>query len=96
MGSHARRGARGKSLADDALWELTSLSSFLLIGFWGSRSDGPQGCEDGPDRYRRGRPGAAGRGAAARPHRRQLRTHRGPRGWRADPRPRPVSAGADT
>lgn len=43
----------------------------------------PQGCEDGPDRYRRGRPGAAGRGAAARPHRRQLRTHRGPRGWRA-------------
>ncbi|WP_164034386.1 proton-conducting transporter transmembrane domain-containing protein, partial [Serratia marcescens] len=24
-------------------WELTSLSSFLLIGFWGSRSDARKG-----------------------------------------------------
>lgn len=76
-------------------WELTSLSSFLLIGFWGSRSDARKGARMALT-VTGGRPGAAGRGAAARPHRRQLRTHRGPRGWRADPRPRPVSAGADT
>lgn len=33
-------------------WELTSLSSFLLIGFWGSRSDARKGARMA-DRYRR-------------------------------------------
>lgn len=95
-GLHARRGARGKSLADDALLGADQPVLVPAHRLLGQPFRRPQGCEDGPDRYRRGRPGAAGRGAAARPHRRQLRTHRGPRGWRADPRPRSVSAGADT
>ena len=48
----------------------------------------------GADRDRRRRPLPAGRHAAARPHRRQLRARRGAGGGRAHPRARALPAGA--
>ncbi len=37
-------------------WELTSLSSFLLIGYWKHLPEGPGRCADGACRDRHGRP----------------------------------------
>ena len=67
-------------------WELTSLSSFLLIGFWGSRSDARKGARMALT--------VTGGGGLALLAGVLLLGHIA--GWRADPRPRSVSAGADT
>ena len=58
-------------------WELTSLFSFLLIGYWHHNAQRARRRAHGADRHRR----PAGlcllrRRAAARPHRRQLRPRR--------------------
>ena len=60
-------------------WELTSLFSFLLIGYWHHRARRAARRAHGADRHRRRRPVPARRRAAARPHRRQLRPRRGAR-----------------
>ena len=57
-------------------WELTSVFSFLLIGYWTHRKDARRGARMAFTVTASGRPGAAGRRAAARPHRRQLRARR--------------------
>ena len=81
----------GVVLSDNLLllvvfWELTSLSSFLLIGYWRHQRRRAARRAHGADRHRRRRPGAAGRRAAARPDRRQLRPRRGAGRRRPDPR----------
>jgi hypothetical protein len=58
-------------------WELTSLFSFLLIGYWHHRKRCAARRAHGAHRHRRGRPVPAGRHAGARPHRGQLRPGRG-------------------
>jgi multicomponent K+:H+ antiporter subunit A len=70
----------GVVLSDNLLllvvfWELTSLSSFLLIGYWHHRQDARR-ARAWRSRHRGRRPVPAGRGAAARPHRGQLRSGR--------------------
>ena len=54
-------------------WELTSLFSFLLIGYWHHNASRARRRAHGADRHRRRRALPARRRAAARPHRRQLR-----------------------
>lgn len=49
-------------------WELTSLASFLLIGFWTTQSASAQGRPHGADRDRRRRAGPVGRRITAGPH----------------------------
>ena len=61
----------GVVLSDNLLtlfvfWELTSFSSYLLIGFDHERARRPGGGPAGAARHRRRRPGAAGRRRAAR------------------------------
>ena len=60
----------GVVLSDNLLllvvfWELTSVSSFLLVGYWGHRAEARAGRAHGAGRHRRGRAGAAGRHRAA-------------------------------
>ncbi len=71
-------------------WEMTSISSFLLIGFWSHRQDAREGTHGAGD-HRWRWPGPA-RWRADRPHRRQLRPGRGAGRWRADPRQRAAYA----
>ncbi len=58
-------------------WELTSLFSFLLIGYWNASQGRAARRAHGADRHRRRRPVPARRGDGARTHRRQLRARRG-------------------
>jgi multicomponent K+:H+ antiporter subunit A len=58
-------------------WELTSLFSFLLIGYWHHRRDARRGARMALTVTGTGRPVSAGRCAGAGPHRRQLRPRRG-------------------
>ena len=60
-------------------WELTSISSFLLIGYHGTQRGRARGRAHGARGHRRWRARAARGRAAARPHRRQLRARRGAR-----------------
>ena len=53
-------------------WELTSLTSFLLIGYWRHLPEARAGRAHGAGGHRRRRAGADRRHAAARPNRRQL------------------------
>ncbi len=67
----------GVVLADNLIllvvfWELTSVSSFLLIGFWTHRADARQGARMALTVTGTGRPVPAGRRDRAGPHRRQL------------------------
>ena len=76
-------------------WELTSLFSFLLIGYWHHNANARDGA-----RMALIVTGAGGLclfvgDAAARPHRRQLRPRRGAGLGRRHPRPPALSAGAD-
>ena len=48
-----------------AFWELTSIASFLLIGFWDDRRAAQDGGDQGARDYGGGRTGAAGVGRAA-------------------------------
>ena len=57
-------------------WELTSLFSFLLIGYWHHNAERARRRAHGADRHRHRRPVPARRRAAARPYRRQLRSRR--------------------
>jgi multicomponent K+:H+ antiporter subunit A len=72
-------GMLGIVLAENLLllalfWEITSLSSFLLIGFHHREAAARRGA-DGAQHHRRRRPRAARRGAAARGCSRRLRGH---------------------
>ena len=53
-------------------WELTSIFSFLLIGYWHHNQAARDGARMASDDNRDRRPGLAGRRARHRPHRRQL------------------------
>jgi multicomponent K+:H+ antiporter subunit A len=76
MGSMLGVVLAGNLLLLVVFWELTSISSFLLIGYWRTAQDA-RGRAHGAHHHRRRRAGAARRRAADRAHRRQLRPRRG-------------------
>jgi TRAP-type C4-dicarboxylate transport system permease small subunit len=79
-------------------WELTSLFSFLLIGYWHHRRDARRGARMALTVTGAGGLCLLGRRAGAGPHRRQLRARRGAGLGRPGPRacalPRGAGAGA--
>jgi multicomponent K+:H+ antiporter subunit A len=88
----------GVVLSDNLLlllvfWELTSLSSFLLIAYWRTCPTA-RAARAWRWRHRRRRAGAARRLADARRHRRQLRALRRAGQRRSDPRHRRSTPGA--
>jgi multicomponent K+:H+ antiporter subunit A len=54
-------------------WELTSISSFLLVGYWGTPAERARRRPHGAGRHRRRRAGDAGRRRGAGADRRHLR-----------------------
>ena len=73
-------------------WELTSLTSFMLIAYWYHREDARRGARMALDRDRRRAALPAARRARAGRDRRQLRPRCGARVRRCDPRARLVPA----
>jgi multicomponent K+:H+ antiporter subunit A len=94
MGAMLGMVVAGNLLLLAVFWELTSISSFLLIGYWQPPQRRPRGRAHGAGDHRRRRPGAARRRAADRPDRRQLRARRGAGRRRPDPRARALPVGA--
>ena len=72
----------GNLSSSSFFWELTSLLSFLLIGYWHHRVDAQRGARMALTVTGAGGLALLGGRRRARPHRRQLRARRGPRGGR--------------